>query len=492
MDKNFSGIDLAYMIITIMYTFFGASLVSALAQYYESNPIPHYKLNVIQHNLESTPIIDIISGEQCENGDISNILGYYYGFDSGFIYENKYYSEDYRKSKCKWKSDCTTIKAHRQVPFNYFKNQRLCASKRPNKNYFDYIDSSVDSYGNCPKDTRKCGRLDKYRNLCINTSEKCPINDIVYNNDPIYVDGSITYKTVQINENEYLHYTNEKTNNYIITNLTVIGGADRGGFPCGSNDNKDFRSFAIEENNDFCIGVYTSYKYYYFKNLSTIPLKDFYENNDLDLSDLPEYENLTKLGNMTLFSTGFLSLNEEDIKNLKEPNGLEKNNDYSKSMEKNSFICFVTIIVIGVYGFFIITTAFAMGNTLVKLIVQGIFLCLVLLINICGIIEIALNNYLFELTGYFPEYLLNLVGEMKNDSGNAHFWAFFPLSILNIAYFIIKTIKCCKEKKKDTIYTEESQINLIEPTPNNIRTFSECAAPPIQYQNQYSKPTPYY
>ena len=488
MDNSFNTIDLVYMMVVILYTFLGSSLVSALVKYYEPNLIPSNKLNVIRHNLESTPIIDIISGEKCESDETSNILGYYYGFDSGFIYNYKYYTEDYRKSICRWYDDCKTIKAHRQIPFNIFKNQRLCTSERPDKNYFDYIDSSVDSYGNCPKGTRKCGRLDKYRNLCIKTSEKCPINDIVYNNQSIYVDDLITYKTVQINENEFLHYTNEKTNNYIITNLTVIGGTDYGGVPCGSNDNNDIKNFSTAEKNNFCIGDYTSYKYYFFRNLSTIPLKDFYEENYLDLSDLPEYANLNKLGNMTLFSTGFFSLTEDDIKNIKNPNGLEKMNDYSKIMEKCSLICLVTNIVMGGYSFFIISIGFTLGNTLVKLIIQGIFLCLVLLTNISAILEIAISNFLFELSDNFPDYILNTIDKNKNYSGHGHFWPYFPLLIINIIVFTIKINKCRKEKKKTS---KEIQFKLIEQTPRTMITSNDTNdAPPIEDQNQYSKPTP--
>ena len=142
-----------------------------------------------------------------------------------------------------------------------------------------------------------------------------------------------------------------KMNFFIITNLTVIGGADYGGI---SNDNDNFRNYSLIEKSDFCIGQFTSPQYYFFRNLSTIPLKDFYEENYLDLSYLPEYKDLSKKGNMTLFSTGFFSLNEDDIKNLKNPNGLEKNNNYSKIMETCSLICFVTNIVIGGYGFFFI------------------------------------------------------------------------------------------------------------------------------------------
>ena len=119
-------------------------------------------------------------------------------------------------------------------------------------------------------------------------------------------------------------------------------------------------------------------------------------------------------------------------------------------MEKCSIICFVTNIVMGAYCFFFITIGFTLGNTLAKLIIQSIFLFMVLLTNICAIIEIALNNSLFELTGYFPNYLLNTVNEMINSSGPSHFWPFFPLLIINIIFCIIYAIKFHKEKSKDT------------------------------------------
>ena len=83
-------------------------------------------------------------------------------------------------------------------------------------------------------------------------------------------------------------------------------------------------------------------------------MKQFYEKNNIDLSDLPEYKNLTKLGDMTLFSTGYFSLDEEDIKNFgNSPSGFEKNNKYSIIMGRCSFICFVTNLVLGGYSFFL-------------------------------------------------------------------------------------------------------------------------------------------
>ena len=141
--------------------------------------------------------------------------------------------------------------------------------------------------------------------------------------------------------------------NYIITNLTVLGGFGLG-FPCGANDNNNLRVFSLIENNVFCRGKYNTFKYYFFKNLSTITLKQFYEENNIDLSDLPEYKNLTKLGDMTLFSTGYFSLDEEDIKNFgNSPSGFEKNNKYSIIMGRCSFICFVTNLVLGGYSCFL-------------------------------------------------------------------------------------------------------------------------------------------
>ena len=102
---------------------------------------------------------------------------------------------------------------------------------------------------------------------------------------------------MNISENEFLHYTNERIENTIITNLTVLGG-----LPCGANDNEVYKTYSLIENNAFCISKDKTQKnYYFFKNLSTISLKEFYEENEIDVSELPEYSNLTSLGNMTLF-----------------------------------------------------------------------------------------------------------------------------------------------------------------------------------------------
>lgn len=75
--------------------------------------------------------------------------------------------------------------------------------------------------GKCPEGKKKCGFLYKGSMLCFNIEDECPINDIIFNENKEYVDNNITYKTIKINENEYIHYTNEKTNNQIIFDLIL-------------------------------------------------------------------------------------------------------------------------------------------------------------------------------------------------------------------------------------------------------------------------------
>ena len=307
MDGNKAVVEISYIFISVIYVFLAAPLVCCISGIFKSKPIPNYKIQIIQHNIESTPIMDILSGEDCENRDVGNILGYYYGFEAGFKYNGESYSEEDRDRICLVYYDCIKVNRQRQVPYRMFKGKRLCTSKRPKKNYFDYLDSSVNLYDDCPSGYRKCGKLDKDRNLCIKTKEECPINDIVYNNQSTYENNSIIYTTVKINENEFIHYTNRKIDNFIITNLTVLGGNGYG-FPCGANDNNKITVYSLIENNLFCKGSSNAYKYYFFKYLTLVPLKDFYEENNLYLSDLPEYNNLTALGNMSVFSTGFFFL----------------------------------------------------------------------------------------------------------------------------------------------------------------------------------------
>ncbi len=452
-----------------MLTFFGSTLISFFFSYYEKQTIPDYIANTIKYNLESTPIMDILSDNECLNGDTSNILGYYYGYNEGFKYGEKSYSEDFREKICtsSYENHCFKINAQKIIPYRIFKGKRLCTSKRPNKNYFDYLKSTIKSYGYCPSGQKKCGMLDKKRYLCLKNEESCPINDIVYNNESEYINQNIKYKTIKITENEYMHYTNEDINNFIITNLSFISGSGKG-YPCGANDNTKFMVYSLIENNYNCQGYDTNYIYYFYKNLSTITLEQFYKENDIHLDDLPEYKNLSRLGYMTVFSTGFFSLSDEDIKKFdNSPSRLEINNKNSKTISVCSFICFVSIIVLGGYSFFGISMGFSLGNTLTKIIVLSIQIFITLIITICGLIEFTLGKNTFKISSEVPKFFVKYTDKMENISGSAHFWSAFIFLIYQIPFLICLCIKYRKERMlKDPPLIKTIEVNTYPNNPN--------------------------
>ena len=433
-----------------VFSFFGMIFISIYIERYERKEIPSFKIETIQHNLESTPIFDILSDEECENNNTSTILGYFYGFDSGYVCDGIFYTEDERK-KCHNCYGCKDIKFQGEIPYKYFKGRRLCTSKRPNKNYFDYFQSSVGFNENCRKGFKICGKLDINRFLCIKEEDNCPINDIIYNNCSNYINNSIIYHTIEINENEYIHYTNEQINNYIITNLTVIGQNGEG-YPCGSNDNEKYKYFSPMDKNAYCTGPYYTFKYYYYNYLSSINLEQFYIENNLNLIEESDFHYLYNKGNMSLFSTGYFSLSSQDIKLLKVPSGFNKNNNYSILMEKYSKIDFILFIIANIYFLY----AFMLGGAcLARSICLAIFLytlyiIMFIILNAFSITVIILENKIFTLTGYFPSFLLDDIDKMKNPNGKKRFWINLIVLIYQIPIIVLLIcIKKLEQKRED-------------------------------------------
>ena len=54
---------------------------------------------------------------------------------------------------------------------------------------------------------------------------------------------------------------------------------------------------------------------------------------------------------MSLFSTGYFSLSENDIKKLKDLSGLNSNENYGKIMSKLSLSGYILYIIFGVFMF---------------------------------------------------------------------------------------------------------------------------------------------
>ena len=492
-----------YIIIMFLVSIFQTLFFGVGVEYKYKN-IPDYKVGIIEHNLESTPIYDILSGEQCEDySKTSNILGYYFGYDKGFKYDSKSYTSN-ESSICYENDYCYYFDAHRDliIEYKYFKGVRLCTSKRPNKNYFDYLQFSIGINETCKKGTKKCGKLDVNRILCVNEGEKCPINDIVYNTQSNYTKDNITYEPVKINigkefENEYIHYTNVQTENFIITNLTIIGGGGSA-FPCGSNDNDKFDSISAVDINKYCEGNETNFTYYFFNKLSSVQFEQFYNENNLSLIDLPEYHYyIYSRENMMLFSTGYFSLSEEDIKIIKKPSDINKNNNYCKIVSKFYKVGFAFVVVLGV-SFPIILMgiygeAIRSECNIPQIIVNCIVISICLIIIICGIMQMIMIKQLYFITSYIPDFLFN--NEVKNimseKVGFKYFLAYLfvlifqiPFLVMNI-YYKFKKGRENSEKKKALVKEEEKNTEL------TLKNESDVTPDTPQPSDNWIQNTPY-
>ena len=204
-------------------------------------------------------------------------------------------------------------------------------------------------------------------------------------------------------ENEYIHYTNEQTENFIITNLTIIGGGGSA-FPCGSNDNDEFESISAVDINKYCEGKETNFTYYFFNKLSSVQFEQFYNENNLSLIDLAEYHSyIYSHENMVLFSTGYFSLSEDDIKIIKKPSDINKNNNFCKLISKFYKVGYAFVIVLGVSFPIFLMGIYGEAIRSECNIPQIIVICIIPQIIIIKHIKITIHLLLFEV--YYFHFL---------------------------------------------------------------------------------------
>ena len=87
---------------------------------------------------------------------------------------------------------------------NYINYKGICLYALNNKsdNYKALIKNCISSNEKLPEEKMQYAFFIKGVILCYNKGDECPINDIVFNNNPAYIDNNITYKTIKINDYE--------------------------------------------------------------------------------------------------------------------------------------------------------------------------------------------------------------------------------------------------------------------------------------------------
>ena len=163
---------------------------------------------------------------------------------------------------------------------------------------------------------------------------------------------------------------------------------------------------------------------------------------------------------MTLFSTGYFSLSENDIKNLEDLSGLNRNNHYSKITSKQSlsgyiaFIIFGPLMFIGAY----VCLYFSMEDNYKPLMIFQSILFIYLAIHILiYIVEIIYKNKIFELSENIPRYLFDDIEAIKETNALKRIWAFLGIFAIQIPFFILNICRIKEERKKFNVAQKKMQ-----------------------------------
>jgi len=129
---------------------------------------------------------------------------------SNIIFSNKCTGNEINKG-------CKIIKkSTKKAMYNFFDTKLY--SKIFKVDYLTYLERIIrikdGTY--CKQEFKQCGYIDNENAFCVLPQENCPINDIKINNETSIQD----YNTIKLIEGKYyLHYTNKKTKNILISDL---------------------------------------------------------------------------------------------------------------------------------------------------------------------------------------------------------------------------------------------------------------------------------
>jgi hypothetical protein len=206
-----------------------------------SHLFEYKELEELREAFASTPLLDIIDSKNELNQSLYPLLGKYRGLKGGHKYDKCSYlffdtCADYEDrdaiycptdrateghSKALDKSTCVDYPTVPETNYTNYKGKNLYAQKSDYTTYESLLKNAISKNEKCPEGHKKCGILINDLILCYRNDEDCPINDIIINNNTEYIKDNILYKTIEINENEYFHYTKEKVNNQIIFDLLL-------------------------------------------------------------------------------------------------------------------------------------------------------------------------------------------------------------------------------------------------------------------------------
>ena len=223
--------------------------------------------------------------------------------------QNEKYSQHFFRKKCSktmLKYNCKNINKIPPKSYTAWKGKKL--NPIISKNNLDYLSYLLQySDESCEGNLKDCGYLDSNYELklCLPQNILCPINHIFIDKNP-NIASTYFYKNIKLNDNYYLHYTNEKSNGKILVQLKISEL-----IPCGNilNDNRyEMESFLYKIEKFKCEDGIEDYRYFEidYENKSTL----YNENGISDIvNKLPFYQ--FNNNNQQLFTRSYIGLTKK-------------------------------------------------------------------------------------------------------------------------------------------------------------------------------------
>lgn len=250
----------------------------------------------------------------------------------------------YYKGKCleKDKSSCKEVKETFETELFKWKGKYINLIRNNTVNLL-----SLNQYRQkkeCNETKQSCGRLDRFH-LCFNKDDVCPINYIKINKDKNPPDSNVKYKTLELSDGYYLHYTNEKTDGRVIVGFNVSEGTMCAN-PLRHNSIKGDHELYKGKDKCYCDNKYD----YSYKYLDINSKYNFYEDNQMInlFTSIPNYpiDDLT-ITNYSLFSKGYIFPKLNNVTFNEISSTLYMNfNDFSNIHNIIRFVFFIIVLIL--------------------------------------------------------------------------------------------------------------------------------------------------
>lgn len=219
---------------------------------------------------------------------------------------------------------CSNYLGSERKNVTIWKNEELCINQY-NRNYFDYlneidvnlkIENGEKNYvKKCKEGYKRCGILDSFdQPLCILINEKCPINDLMIDEN-LNKNDKTNFERVN---NTNLYYSTNSTDKKVINSFRIT--------PYGQCANPNEGN--IGENN-YVLNEYKGYsncntminntnKDNRLNYIDSEKLTDLYDQNSIQINKIPLYPKDYEVQNSILQSVGYYGIKVECIRNYEE------------------------------------------------------------------------------------------------------------------------------------------------------------------------------